>query len=223
MSKSFFLHVRDHVTSNTYTFDAYIEEGDDSFIDLYIGDTNGACIHIVTSEDEEASLADLTQYAAGFIDIMFKGVLKYITQVFPHIRRVSLQDLANETPKRLSVGRPGWYEERYGAKPTVKTQALKGRIKKLQVLSDDHVGLPAPELFAPELFALELLGTTWDLSKSTIEEYHVSIHITNEKALPSQECSWLSDAKRRKRRHSRDLGEIALLTLKNAIHFMCMK
>lgn len=131
---------------------------------------------------------------------------------------MSLQDLANETPKRLLVGRPGWYEERYGAKPTVKTQALKGRIKKLQVLSDDHVGLPAPELFA-----LELLGTTWDISKSTIEKYPMSIHITNEKALPSQECSWLSDAKRRKRRHSRDLGEIALLTLKNAIHFMCMK
>ena len=213
MSKSFFLYVKDDTNGKSYTFDAYIEEGDDSFIDLYIGDTNGACIHNVTSEDEEASLADLTQYAAGFIDIMFKGVLKYITQVFPHIRRVSLQDLANETPKRLSVGRPGWYEERYGAKPTVKTQALKGRIKKLQVLSDDHVGLPA----------LELLGTTWDISKSTIEEYHVSIHITNEEALPSQECNWLSDAKRRKRRHSRDLGEIALLTLKNAIHFMCMK
>jgi hypothetical protein len=215
MSKSFFLHVRDHVTSKTYTFDAYIEEGDDSFIDLYIGDTNGACIHIVTSEDEEASLADLSQCAAG-IDIMFKGVLKYIIQVFPHIRRVSLQDLANETPKRLLVGRPGWYEERYGAKPTIKTQALKGRIKKMQLLSD-------VELFALELFALELLGTTWDISKSTIEEYPMSVHIKNEKALPSQECSWLSDAKRRKRRHSRDLGEIALLTLKNAIHFMCMK
>jgi len=212
MSKSFFLYVKDDTNGKSYTFDAYIEE-DDSFIDLYIGDKNGAYIHIVTCENEEASLADLTQYAAGFIDVMFKGVLKYITQVFPHIRRVSLQDLANETPKRLLVGRPGWYEERYGAKPTVKTQALKGRIKKLQVLSDDHVGLPAPEL----------LGTTWDISKSTIEEYHVSIHITNEKALPSQECNWLSDAKRRKRRHSRDLGEIALLTLKNAIHFMCMK
>jgi len=212
MSKSFFLYVKDDTNGKSYTFDAYIEE-DDSFIDLYIGDKNGAYIHIVTCENEEASLADLTQYAAGFIDVMFKGVLKYITQVFPYIRRVSLQDLANETPKRLLVGRPGWYEERYGAKPTVKTQALKGRIKKLQVLSDDHVGLPAPEL----------LGTTWDISKSTIEEYHVSIHITNEKALPSQECNWLSDAKRRKRRHSRDLGEIALLTLKNAIHFMCMK
>jgi len=212
MSKSFFLYVKDDTNGKSYTFDAYIEE-DDSFIDLYIGGMNGAYIHIVTCENEEASLADLSQSAAGFIDIMFKGVLKYITQVFPHIRRVSLQDLANETPKRLLVGRPGWYEERYGAKPTVKTQALKGRIKKLQVLSDDHVGLPAPEL----------LGTTWDISKSTIEEYHVSIHITNEKALPSQECNWLSDAKRRKRRHSRDLGEIALLTLKNAIHFMCMK
>lgn len=60
MSKSFFLHVRDHVTSKTYTFDAYIEEGDDSFIDLYIGGMNGAYIHIVTCENEEASLADLT-------------------------------------------------------------------------------------------------------------------------------------------------------------------
>jgi len=215
MSKSFFLYVKDDTNGKSYTFDAYIEE-DDSFIDLYIGDKNGAYIHIVTCENEEASLADLSQSAAGFIDIMFKGVLKYITQVFPHIRRVSLQDLANETPKRLLVGRPGWYEERYGAKPTIKTQALKGRIKKMQLLSD-------VELFALELFALELLGTTWDISKSTIEEYPMSVHIKNEKALPSQECSWLSDAKRRKRRHSRDLGEIALLTLKNAIHFMCMK
>jgi RNAse (barnase) inhibitor barstar len=242
MTRTFFLYVRDEKTGKTYTFDAYIEE-DESFLDLYVGNTNlDACIHIVIGQDEEASLADLSHRpkceVAGNLeeaigtDVMLKGSLKYVIQAFPHIKRVSLQDLAKKkntnvllTPKRLLLGKPGWYEERFGAKPTVKTQAVKGWLKKqhylaldttdisksswgsikdIQTLSNDHV---------------KLLGTTWDIPYSTIHEYPVSIKI---KDLDHNQqmgggCSWHTKAKRRKRQHNRVQGQIGLIT---QMHFM---
>ena len=191
MSKTLFfaLSVQDHITGKTYQFDACIKE-DEIYHELYIATRLDSCVdivHIVIGQDEEASLSDLSEGISG---ILLKGSLKYVIQRFPHIRRVSLQDVSKETPVRLLTGEPGWYEERLGAKPTMKTQVLKRSLKK-----------------QPTNISL-LLGTTWDILKATIEEYPVSIlHIQT-----NHENDWLDEAKRRKEQNGRALGQIALLT-----------
>jgi hypothetical protein len=191
MSKTLFfaLSVQDHITGKTYQFDACIKE-DEIYHELYIATRLDSCVdivHIVIGQDEEASLSDLSEGISG---ILLKGSLKYVIQRFPHIRRVSLQDVSKETPVRLLTGEPGWYEERLGAKPTMKTQVLKRSLKK-----------------QPTNISL-LLGTTWDILKATIEDYPVSIlHIQT-----NHENDWLDEAKRRKEQNGRALGQIALLT-----------
>ena len=245
MSKTFFLSVKDQSSGKIYTFDAFIEQ-DGSYYDLYIGDTKGftrfdACIHIVIGQDDEASLADLSYHPKCEIDgnllqgigttIMLKGALKYVIQAFPHIRRVSLQDVAKKknmnvllTPKRLLLEKPGWYEERFGAKPTMKTQAVKRWIKKHQ--HRDDMGHPAFMISKPSWGSMEdlqdlshdyvkLLGTTWDIVKSTIDEYPVTIQILETKQTGGG-SAWINSVKRKMRRHSSVLGQIALLTQRHA-------
>jgi len=192
MSKTLFfaLSVQDHITGKTYQFDACIKE-DEIYHELYIATRLDSCVdivHIVIGQDEEASLSDLSEGISG---ILLKGSLKYVIQRFPHIRRVSLQDVSKETPVRLLTGEPGWYEERLGAKPTMKTQVLKRSLKK-----------------QPTNISL-LLGTTWDILKATIEDYPVSILIGTQ---ISNENDWLDEAKRRKEQNDRTLGQIAVLT-----------
>lgn len=191
MIQMFILTVQYHTTRKTYQFDACIEE-DETYHELYIATRLDSCVdivHIIIGQDEEASLSDLSEGTTP-VDILLKGSLKYVIQRFPHIRRVSLQDVSKETPVRLLTGEPGWYEERLGAKPTMKTQVLKRSLKK-----------------QPTNISL-LLGTTWDILKATIEDYPVSIlHIQT-----NHENDWLDEAKRRKEQNGRALGQIALLT-----------
>jgi len=193
MIQMFILTVQDHITGKTHQFDACIEE-DETYHELYIATRLDSCNHIVQiviGQDEEAILSDLSEGISG---ILLKGSLKYVIQRFPHIERVSLQDVSKETPVRLLTGEPGWYEERLGAKPTMKTQALKRSLKK-QLTS-----------ISP---ARPTLGTTWDVWKATIEDYPVSILIGTQ---ISNENDWLDEAKRRKEQNDRTLGQIALLT-----------
>ena len=191
MIQIFILTVQDHITGKTYQFDACIKENE-TYHEMYIATQLDSCVdivHIIIGQDEEAILSDLSEGISG---ILLKGSLKYVIQRFPHIRRVSLQDVSKETPVRLLTGEPGWYEERLGAKPTMKTQVLKRSLKK----QPTNISL------------LLLLGTTWDILKATIEEYPVSIlHIQI-----SHEKGWHSEAKRRKEQNDRTLGQIALLT-----------
>jgi len=191
MIQMFILTVQYHTTRKTYQFDACIEE-DETYHELYIATRLDSCVdivHIIIGQDEEASLSDLSEGTTP-VDILLKGSLKYVIQEFPHIQRVSLQDVSKETPVQLLTGEPGWYEERLGARPTIKTQALKRSLKK-----------------QPTNISL-LLGTTWDILKATIEDYPVSIlHIQT-----NHENDWLDEAKRRKEQNGRALGQIALLT-----------
>jgi len=197
MIQMFILTVQDQTTGETNQFDACIEE-DETYHEMYIATQLDSCVdivHIVIDQDEEAILIDLSEGITPIEEIeisgiLLKGSLKYVIQRFPHIRRVSLQDISEETPVRLLTGEPGWYEERLGAKPTMKTQVLKRSLKK--------------QLTSISL----LLGTTWDILKATIEEYPVSIlHIQT-----NHENDWLDEAKRRKEQNDRALGQIALLT-----------
>ena len=199
MIQMFILTVQYHTTRKTYQFDACIEE-DETYHEMYIATQLDSCVdivHIIIGQDEEASLSDLSEGITPIeeieiSDILQKGSLKYVIQRFPHIERVSLQDVSKETPVRLLTGEPGWYEERLGAKPTMKTQALKRSLKKQTVRrSPTH----------------RCLGTTWDILKATIEEYPVSIlHIQT-----NHETGWHAEAKRRKEQNDR-AGQIALLT-----------
>ena len=201
MIQMFILTVQDQTTGETNQFDACIEE-DETYHEMYIATQLDSCVdivHIVIDQDEEAILIDLSEGITPIEEIeisgiLLKGSLKYVIQRFPHIRRVSLQDISEETPVRLLTGEPGWYEERLGAKPTMKTQVLKRSLKK-QLTS-----------ISP---ARPTLGTTWDVWKATIEDYPVSILIGTQ---ISNENDWLDEAKRRKEQNDRTLGQIALLT-----------
>jgi len=209
MSKTLFfaLSVQDHITGKTHQFDACIEE-DETYHELYIATRLDSCVdivHIVIGQDEEASLSDLSHATTEgtaivkeieISGILQKGSLKYVIQEFPHIQRVSLQDVSKETPVRLLTGEPGWYEERLGAKPTMKTQVLKRSLQK-QLTS---ISPTRPTL-----------GTTWDIWKATIEEYPISVLHTIGPQI-SHEKGWHSEAKHRKEQNDRTLGQIALLT-----------
>lgn len=241
MSKTFILRVRDIATSKTYQFDAFLEK-DGNYIDLYVGDTKGftrldACIHLVIGEDEEASLADLSlkgDLAEGIgTDIMLKGSLMYVVRAFPHIQRISLQDVAMKkntnvllTPKRLLLGKEGWYEARFGAKPTVQTQVIKNWLRKHQPIIEKE----KEEIVKPSWGSMEdihrlsninttanfqkLVGTTWDIPKTVINTYPLSIDtLTIEDIQNGGEgrsgATWIRNAKRRNRRHAHILGQIA--------------
>lgn len=152
---------------------------------------------------------------------MLKASLRFIIDTFPYIERISLQDVAKKkhtnvflTPKRLLLNKKGWYEERFGAVPTFQTQLIKrwldnqtlaadvqarisdlswGSITDLQHISKEHI---------------KLIGTSWNIERSTVLVYPVSIRIENVSIGGSQRKSWYLVAKQRQKKVDRLLYQV---------------
>jgi hypothetical protein len=125
---------------NISIIDAFVEK-EDNFYEIYIGDT-----HITVIENEEEAILQDLEYRKtcdiyGNLEesygthLMLKGALMFMIQKYPFVKKINLSDVAQKkhtriylTPKRILLGKKGWYEEYFGAIPTNKSKTL---IKKL--------------------------------------------------------------------------------------------
>jgi len=117
---------------------------------------------------------------------MLMGALQYIIQQFPKIRTVDLNDVATKkytkvflTPKRLLLGKPGWYEERFGAKPSPTTAQLLRTIHKETPILRELIAKPSwgtnDDLRLISKNVLSLVNSSWEIDQKTIKSYPVEI------------------------------------------------
>lgn len=165
--------------------DVFIEN-DGDFTDIYIN----SCIHFVISKNSKTRvvLADLEyrKTCQTGTNRMLMGALKYIIQQFPKIRTVDLNDVATKkytkvflTPKRLLLGKPGWYEERFGAKPSPTTAQLLRTIHKETPILRELIAKPSwgtnDDLRLISKNVLSLVNSSWEIDQKTIKSYPVEI------------------------------------------------
>jgi len=136
--------------------------------------------------------------------VMVKTALAYMLSQFPHVTQVELQDetfidLPTKpfiTSRRLLLGQQGWYEEHLGAHPSAKTAKTLDYLRqhmtqvKLRAILETFEDAPhdnkrwwsaqnlkcVTDKFNPALFQ-RLLGTTWTISKETIQNWNVFFEI----------------------------------------------
>ena len=162
--------------------DVFIEN-DGDFTDIYIN----SCIHFVISKTRVV-LADLEyrKTCQTGTNRMLMGALQYIIQQFPKIRTVDLNDVATKkytkvflTPKRLLLGKPGWYEERFGAKPSPTTAQLLRTIHKETPILRELIAKPSwgtnDDLRLISKNVLSLVNSSWEIDQKTIKSYPVEI------------------------------------------------
>ncbi len=219
-----------------YKFDGYSEPSG-NYADIFIGDTNNftrinSCIHIsipITKQAYGSRIANLNdlnsrpkcsvdnelEQGKDGTDIMVQGVLKYIIQEYPFIETVELTDVARKngtkillTPKRLLLGKEGWYEERFGAIPDKATNNfIKHTLPKLRKNIDIEKISKLTWGTYEDLDTISkylTIPTKWYISKNTINNYPVKInveYIDYQTAGGLQLKPWIKNIIRRLRNH----------------------
>lgn len=163
-----------------------------------------ACVHIVVD------LSDTSAYLAGVsyaktcntmktlkdgheTIMMLQEALQYIFQKHSDILSITLQDDAYKvlrplgkrisiTPRRLLTGKPGWYQEHFGAVPIGRTvKLLKILQRNVALLTDNkppnwgsyqETNGYAEKFMDPKL----LYNTDWMIHRKTVEAYNVQIN-----------------------------------------------
>jgi hypothetical protein len=118
---------------------------------------------------------------------MVQAALKYVCKTYPHIKKFELADethvrtpsgLQFITPRRLLTGRPGYFQEHFGAEPSAATRTLlrgmreKGDRSK-DILADASMEAICEHAKSRGLPSGCLFGTTWTISRATVEAYAV--------------------------------------------------
>lgn len=238
MITNFYITVRGN-TGREYKFDAY-SDIDGNYLEIFIGDTTNrrttSCIHItvpITKEVDEytlATLQDLESRPACSVnnnlepgrdgtDIMLKGALKYLIQEHPHIKTVELNDLAKKsgtnvliTPKRLLLGKPGWYQEHFGAVPYDKTAAFIEQVlpklrKTIDVEQISRLSWGTNE-DVKKISKDFYNNTSWRITKKTISKYPVTItveYLKDQSGGSTELKQWVKNAIRRSRNRIKHL------------------
>ena len=203
----FYIRVKD-ANGEESILDAYIKkEGD--YRTIYIGDTHDgnrmdACVRILLKhKDSEAILEDLhtrqscdinnnLQEGSGTYRLLM-GALKFIIKKYTYIETVNLSDVAQKkgtriylTPKRLLLGKPGWYEEHFGARPTQKTRKIIEHVLQIINLTPEQMKLiskktwgKSQDLEALSKEAIKLIHNDWIITRDTIYNYPVQIRVSS--------------------------------------------
>jgi len=146
-------------------------------MDIFIG---RVAHFYISAEKDEALFLDLDLYDDHIAEK--KKALKYIMARFPTIKKVTVNDIvlkkgtdAFATPQRLLLGQPGWYEEHFGAKPSLTTGHLLHNIRKETLIMREVIDKPLwgtnndLELISKNV--LSLVNSDWLIDRQTIESW----------------------------------------------------
>lgn len=147
--------------------------------------------------------------------LMLKTALQYVHDKYPYVKSFELQDETHVndesigkpliTSRRLLYGKPGWYEEYFGAKPINSTIELIEYIQKNRKLIDKLIKKYKPrdagnEWFVPQNILLitehipsiknnnnssifsvsrKIFGTSWEITREKINSYGMEYNIKN--------------------------------------------
>ena len=102
---------------------------------------------------------------------MIKTILRYVLDKYPHVKSFNIKDATNinegidksvkipffVTTRRLIQGQPGWYEEKFGAKPTGDSIEILDFLRNKRNLFDKMIPYHEPNTWWTEENTLELL------------------------------------------------------------------
>jgi len=159
------------------------------------------CVEILVRRGGTATLQGIAYYStcataplqpdAGTKE-MVRAALKYTATAFPHVRRFEVQDETHVrtpagtqviTPRRLLTGRPGFFQEHFGASPSGDTRDLLAALRAKQVCvrsddwSPDAVTRHALDAGLPHVC---LFGTTWTIPRATALAYDVTAELAEQ-------------------------------------------
>jgi hypothetical protein len=164
--------------------------------------------------DKECSISSVKLERKEGTIIMLKTALQYVSDKFPYVKEYMIQDETHVndeklgkpliTSKRLLLGRPGWYQEFFGAEPTDNTTKLIEQISEKRVNINKLIKKYKPknigdEWFIPSNITLildnipavvindniynigrHIFGTSWKITKETISKYNMDYNILDE-------------------------------------------
>ena len=179
-------------------FDGIIEKDEDT-INIFIGNTKmrmKSCIWIEFTENNpicvlqnleylsKCELNNKLQSGIGTIK-MAKTALKFVFDKYPYLKYIEIYDKSkknriNITPKRLLLGKEGWYREHFGAIPN--NERTIRIIKRLNKINFDKKIIEKREWGTDEdLFKLlndfDIKGTLWKIDRDIILNYSINYEI----------------------------------------------
>jgi|Laugresbdmm110sd_1035091.scaffolds.fasta_scaffold55004_2 hypothetical protein len=201
MTNYFYLTIHDKNINQKLVLDSFIDI-DGKNLNVYVGDTKNfhnldSCVIISIRKDEiRAGLTSVKYRPVCIVNgkmeegmngthIMLKGVLRFVVELFPDIQIIEIYDVAEKenvyiTPKKLLLGQPGWYEEKFGAIPTDETKVIIKDWLPNQKKYIDHKTISkltwGTEEDLQEHF-YKLIGTTWYITREIIEKYPLDIEV----------------------------------------------
>jgi hypothetical protein len=146
---------------------------------------------------------------------MLKTALQYVYDIYPYVKSYELQDethfndstIGNPhiTARRLLYGKPGWYQEYFGAEPINSTVKLVEYIQKNRKSIDKLIKKYKPTDEGNEWFITQnilkitdeipqeknkknssifsvsrnIFGTTWKITRETIGNYNIGYNVMN--------------------------------------------
>lgn len=203
----FYIQITD-TDGGVYILDAYVETKG-LYKEIYIGDTHkgsrtNTCIKILLKKgNNEALLEDFNTRISCDINHsltegsgtrrLLMGALKYLITSYKHIKIVHLSDLAQKkgtriylTPRRLLLGKPGWYEEYFGAKLVFTTElVIQSVLSKITLTAEDVSNISQKtwgtykDINKLSDEAHKLIHTDWVITSEVIESYPVEIKVFN--------------------------------------------
>jgi len=176
------------------------------------------CVQIAVYENTIGNIDMLNYYAncsfsekllekgTGSIH-MLKTALTYVSNKHPHVKQYDIQDetymeLPGKpliTARRLLMGEKGWYEEHLHAIPTQRTKYMIQYLRdpKKRTLYQDKIPNADKTWWTPKnamqvCYSIKcpgsVLGTTWYISKNTIDSY--GIDYTVEDSMKGGSCKY---------------------------------
>lgn len=169
-------------------FDGYIEEDETGDMDVFI-----ACVHFTVDKDKTfANLADLNHRKTREKDgtlLMIQSAIAFIFSYFPKMQDIFLYDEAIKkgtrvliTPKKLLLGKQGWYQEHLGAQPGKKTRQVIRYIEKHRTALEQEYEKMSKQSWGtledieavtsnilPKYFSL--LASEWIISRTAVDMY----------------------------------------------------
>lgn len=177
------------------------------------------CVEILVSRKTTAVLEGVMyastcstvplQPSTGTVE-MVKAALKYVCNTYPHVKRFELADETHVrtpsgmqyiTPRRLLSGKPGYFQEHFGAEPSATTRSLLRDLHRPEPTAPVDASYDAicDRTKAMGLRSGCLFGTTWTIARATVDAYDINptVATTGGGRTASRHNTWLVTAVRR--------------------------
>ena len=183
-----------------YKFEVVINDLEDGVMEIYIGSASRPCVIFLVFNNETIILQDLMYHSkcssgkpfvrrSGATQIMVKGALQWLCDMYPKVKAVDLTDKMKYegviVPERmfLTEGQT-WYQKHFQALPETKTTAILYFYKRVyEKHKQDLLELPLDAWKVknikdtlsqfPSLYMKQITGTGWYIPRNTIIAYDI--------------------------------------------------